>query len=183
MIGFLIQPSRLVAREEVEEPPAGTELPEPMQADGPWRTAPQGHRHRGCAGTTDDNHEETIYNGDGRQPTANARRTRTGRPPRDRQHPRQRQLYRFSRLSNSGAGRYLQSPSIAQSHVNGVSRYLSTGVLTRRSIRTYKPSVNIRNSYSRLAPQTQPLRRAQSLIIAEIADSGVLRSPGSRRGR
>src|ERR1039458_7136912 len=42
-----------VALEEVGEPAADTELPEPTRADGPvspWRTAPQGHRCRGCQG-------------------------------------------------------------------------------------------------------------------------------------
>src|ERR1019366_3088935 len=33
---------------EVGEPAADTKLSEPTRADGPWRTAPQGHRRRGC---------------------------------------------------------------------------------------------------------------------------------------
>ena len=38
----------LVALEEVGEPAAGTELPEATRSDGPWCTAPQGHRHQGA---------------------------------------------------------------------------------------------------------------------------------------
>jgi hypothetical protein len=80
--GAETSPGLLAAPEQVGDPAAGGESARRnCAAGGTWRTAPATRTPpRGLPGATEGNHGEATDNGHGRQPTANARRTRTGRP-------------------------------------------------------------------------------------------------------